>query len=76
MPEMPSLAEIPHKLLCKSLEKNITLVGIGSIALQQLILPSSPAVKFRVKTDQWTAYFIFLLTNKPPKGKRSVTSLG
>lgn len=76
---MPGLAEIAHELLCKSSMvpgKNITLAGIGSIALQQLILPFSLTVKFRVKTDQWTACFIFLLTNNPTKGKRSVISLG
>lgn len=79
MPEVPCLAEISHELLRKCSvvpEKTITLAGIGSIALQQLILPSSLTVKFRVKTDQWTACFIFLLTKNPTKGKSSVTSLG
>lgn len=74
VPELPGPAQ---ELLCKSsvvLGKNIPLTGIGNAAPQQLILLSSPTLQLRVRTDQWTACFIFPLTNSPSKGKRSVTS--
>lgn len=72
------LAEIPRGLLGRSSVvpgRSAVLSGIAAL-LWQLILPSSPTVKLRVKTDQWTACFIFPLTNTPTKGKRSVTSPG
>lgn len=72
MPELPGLAETVHKLLWRSSVvpgRNITLAGIGSVALQQACLPSLLTVTSKEKTEQQAACFSFLLRKNQPKAK-------